>query len=86
METNTGCALSGGYDDLPKMITDEPQKRNIRNAESLAGMDLEEIHRQYNEIYDKLAAVERFVYTLVAGANIAIAEAERKENANQTQS
>lgn len=86
METNTGCALSGGYDDLPEIITDEPQKRNIRNAESLAGMDLNEIHRQYNEIYDKLAALERFIYTLVAGANIVKAEAERKENANQTRS
>ena len=82
METNTGYALSGGYGDLPKIITDEPQKRSIRNAESLAGMDLSEIHRQYNEIFDKLAALELFIYTLVAGANIAIAEAERKENAN----
>lgn len=83
METNTGCALSGGY-DLPEIITNEPQKRNIRNTESLAGMDLNEIHRQYNEIYDKLAALERFIYTLVAGANIVEAEAERKENANNT--
>lgn len=86
METNTGCALSGGYDDLPEIITDEPQKRNIRNAKSLAGMDLNEIHRQYNEIYDKLAAFELFIYTLVAEANITIAEMERKENANTTQS
>ncbi len=80
METNTGYALSGGYDDLPKIITDEPQKRSIRNAESLAGMDLSEIHRQYNEIFDKLAALELFIYMLVAGANIA--EAEREENGN----
>lgn len=86
METNTGYALSGGYDDLPKMITDEPQKRNIRNAKSLADMDLDEIHRQYNEIFDKLVAQELFICMLVAGANIAKAEAEREENGNQTQS
>lgn len=86
METNTGYALSGGYDDLPEIITNEPQKRTIRNTESLADMDLNEIHRQYNEIIDKLAAQELFIYMLVAGANIAKAEAEREENANQTQS